>query len=381
MPLPRALLSGLIAVVTVCGLVVSSSSAADRGHAPVREAMRAAVDQRGAPGVLARVEDGAGTWAGAVGTADRATGRPRSARERFRIGSLTKPFVATVLLQLEAEGKLRLDDPVGRWLPASRLGGYGAAFGGPPHAVTLRQLLGHTSGIPDYTADPRLRAVYFGPRFLAHRWDAHTPQALVRRSLARPPLFGPGGGWAYSNTNYLLAGMVVQRVTGRSYAAEIERRVLRPLGLRDTSLPGTSARVPGRHGHAYSTLFAGGPRPEVHDVTSLDPSLAGASGEMISSGRDLVRFVRALITGRLLPPRQLAEMETTRRADATDRYGLGLTERTLSCGVRVWGHEGTIHGSRSAAFTTPDGTHTAAFHVNDDWSGGTRALVEAEYCG
>ncbi|WP_369205653.1 serine hydrolase domain-containing protein [Streptomyces sp. PU-14G] len=378
---PRTLISGLLATLTVCGLAVGPSTAAGRDHTRTRAAMTAMVEHGEGPGAVAHVEDGTGTWRGTAGIGDRATGRPRLADDRFRIGSLTKPFVATVLLQLEAEGRLRLDDPVGRWLPEERLGGYGAAVGRQSGAVTLRQLLGHTSGIADYTADPAWRRRYFSPAFLSHRTDSHTPQALVARSLARPPLFRPGSRWAYSNTNYVLAGMVIERATGHRYATEIERRVLRPLKLRDTSLPGTSPRIPGPHAHAYSTLFASGGNPAVRDVTSLDPSLAGASGEMISTGRNLVRFVRALVRGELLPPRQLREMETTRRAGSSERYGLGLTERTLTCGVTVWGHEGTIHGSRSAAFTTLDGTHTAAFNVNGDWSDGTRALVEAEYCG
>ncbi|MBO8195701.1 beta-lactamase family protein [Streptomyces oryzae] len=379
MHLPRALLSGLIATVTASGLAVSSSTAADRGHTRTREAMESLVERGGAPGALAQIEDGAGAWSGSAGTADYATDRPRLARDRFRIGSLTKPFVATVLLQLESEGVLRLDDPVRRWLPDLRLGAYGGG-GGSGRGVTVRQLLGHTSGIPDYTTDPVLRRTYFGPHFLARRWRSHTPRELVERALSRPPLFRPGAHWSYSNSNYLLAGMVIERATGHSYATEIERRVLRPLKLRDTSLPGTSPRIPGQHGREYSTLFAAGAHPPVRDITSLNPSLAGASGEMISSGRDLVRFVRALVTGRLLPPRQLAEMKTTRKADSTDRYGLGLTERTLSCGVTVWGHEGTIHGSLTAAFSTPDGTHTAAFNLNGDWSQGTAGLVEAEFC-
>ncbi|MBO8198590.1 beta-lactamase family protein [Streptomyces smyrnaeus] len=380
MHLSRALLSGLIATVTACGLAVSSSAAADQGHARTREAMEVMVEQDGVPGVLAQVEDGAGAWSGSAGTADYTTGRPRLALDRYRIGSLTKPFVATVLLQLESEGTLRLDDPVGRWLPDVRLGEYGAAVGGPHRSVTLRQLLGHTSGIPDYAADPALRRTYFSPRFLVHRWHSHTPEKLIERSLSRPPLFPPGTRWSYSNTNYLLAGMVIERATGRSYAAEIERRILRPLKLEDTALPGTSSRIPGQHGKEYSTLFVPGAHPPVRDVTRLNPSLAGASGEMISSGRDLVRFMRALVTGRLLPPRQLAEMRATRKAGSTDRYGLGLTERTLSCGVTVWGHDGTIHGSTTAAYTTADGTHTAAFNVNGDWSGDTRDLFEAEFC-
>ncbi|WP_326690366.1 beta-lactamase family protein [Streptomyces sp. NBC_01795] len=377
---PRTVLTALIATATVLALAVGSSAATDRSHTRTREAMETLVQQRGAPGALARVEDHGGVWAGTEGVADRRTGRSRLPQERFRIGSLTKPFVATVLLQLEAEGTLRLDDPVERWLPGLCKSGYGAATGGPRHSVTLRQLLGHTSGIPDYTADPALRGDYFDVGFLTHRRQSHAPADLVAGSLKRSPLFRPGTRWSYSNTNYVLAGMVIERATGLSYAEEIERRVLRPLKLDDTSLPGTSTRLPGPHSRAYSTLFQPGLHPALHDVTALDPSLAGAAGEMLSSGRDLVRFARALLTGRLLPPRQLKEMKTTRVAAPRERYGLGLTERTLSCGITVWGHEGAIHGSRTTVFTTSDGGHTAAFNLNGDWSG-TRKLTEAEYCG
>ncbi|HEV7627561.1 MAG TPA: serine hydrolase domain-containing protein, partial [Streptomyces sp.] len=183
------------------------------------------------------------------------------------------------------------------------------------------------------------------------------------------------------NTNYVLTGMVIEKATGNSYAEEIERRIIRPLRLHDTSLPGTSAGIPGPHGREYSTLSRSGPHAPVHDVTTLDPSLAGASGEMISSTGDLIRFMRALLSGDVLPQRQLSEMKTTVRAEGHDRYGLGLTRHRLPCGTTVWGHEGTIHGSRSTAVTTPDGSHTAAFNINGDWAGETEALIEAEYCG
>jgi D-alanyl-D-alanine carboxypeptidase len=191
----------------------------------------------------------------------------------------------------------------------------------------------------------------------------------------------------------VLAGMVVEKVTGRTYASEVERRIIRPLGMRDTSLPGRSTRVPGPNGRAYSRLFAnggsgrggsagpgwGGHAP-VHEVTALDPSFAGASGEMVSSTRDLLRFFRALLAGRMLPPRQSAEMRTTVPTGDGSRYGLGLTERRLSCGTRVWVHIGDIHGSRSIASGTPHGGHIAVFNVNADWTDGRDELLEAEYC-
>ncbi|NLU71449.1 beta-lactamase family protein [Streptomyces sp. HNM0575] len=378
----RSTVVALVATA-VAAFSVSSSAAADAGHASAQDAMDAQVQQEGVPGVLGQAQDGGGVWHGASGVADTSTRRPPMPHDKFRIGSLTKPFVATVLLQLESEGKVDLDSPVERWLP-----GVVRGRGQDGRLVTLRQLLGHTSGLYDFTADPRLRRDYFGPRFAANRYDSHSPRSLIRTAMSHPRRFAPGTDWGYSNTNYVLAGMVIAKATGHSYAHEIERRVIRPLKLHDTSLPGDSPRIPVPHGHAYSTLSQGTAqsgdrhaRTPVHDVTALDPSLAGASGEMISSTGDLVRFVRALVRGDVVPPRQLAEMKSTVPADKHNRYGLGLTEHRLSCGTTVWGHEGTIQGSISTAVTTADGSHTAAFHLNGDWSGDTKELIEAEFCG
>jgi D-alanyl-D-alanine carboxypeptidase len=375
----RSTVVALVAAA-VAALPMTSSAAADAGHDAAQDAMDAMVQQAGVPGVLGQAQDGGGVWHGASGVADRATRRPPMPQDRFRIGSLTKPFIATVMLQLEAEGTVDLDAPVEHWLPGTVRGG-----GQGGRVITIRQLLGHTSGLYDFTLDPGIRRDYFGPRFDAHRYDSHGAASLVRTAMAHRRSFEPGTGWEYSNTNYVLAGMVIAKATGHSYAYEIDRRIIRPLKLRDTSLPGTSHRIPDPHGRAYSTLSPTlsrpGPHARVHDVTALDPSLAGASGEMISSTGDLVRFMRALLGGDVLAPRQLAEMKSTVPADGNNRYGLGLTEHRLSCGTTVWGHEGTIQGSRSTAVTTADGSHAAAFNINGDWSGGTAALVEAEYCG
>ncbi|GGO47292.1 D-alanyl-D-alanine carboxypeptidase [Streptomyces daqingensis] len=370
--------STVVAVVVgaVTVFAVSASAAADQGHSATQEAMDEQVAKGAAPGVLAQAEDGGGVWKGASGTAERTTLRPPLAGDRFRIGSLTKPFVAAVVLQLAAEGKVGLDDPVERWLPGTLKG-----HGHDGRRVTVRQLLGHTSGVYDFTADPAVRRDYFGPGFLRSRYEAREPAAQVRTAMRHAPSFAPGAGWEYSNTNYVLVGMVVERVTGRSYAEEVERRITRPLGLDDTSLPGGSPRIAGPHGRSYSTLSRSGPHAPVYDVTGLDPSLAGAAGEMISSTDDLIRFMRALLGGDVLPPRQLREMKSAVPTGDGSRYGLGLTVRRLSCGTEVWGHEGTIQGSRSTAVTTADGAHSAAFNINGDWSDGTDALLEAEYCG
>ncbi|EST35579.1 hypothetical protein N566_17575 [Streptomycetaceae bacterium MP113-05] len=384
---PRTALALVVATAAVVVVSVSSSTAAARRHAPTQQAMEELVERARVPGALARAEDTAGVWRGEAGVADRVTGRIRRPGDRFRIGSITKTFVATVLLQLEAEGRLDLDDPVSVHLPGVLHG-----HGHDGRRVTVRQLLNHTSGVYDFTSDADFRTRYTGRAFRVHRLDSRTPRELVRLAMRHRPLFAPGTDWAYSNTNYLLAGMIVESVTGRAYAQQVEERVLRPLALRRTSLPGTSPALPRPHGRAYSTLYRGRPggggrAAPVRDVTVLNPSMAGASGEMISTTGDLVAFYRELLGGRLLPGEQLAEMtDTVPTGEGTsgraDRYGLGIRALELSCGTTVWGHGGDIHGSLTTAAATRDGAHATAFNVNADWvPRGGEKLLEAEFCG
>ncbi|MET9429486.1 MULTISPECIES: serine hydrolase domain-containing protein [unclassified Streptomyces] len=348
------------------------------GHEKTQAAVEALV-REGAPGVLAQARDRDGVWNGTAGVADRDTGRERHPNDRYRVASITKTFVATVVLQLEAEGRLDLDDTVDRWLPGVVRGN-----GHDGRKITLRQLLNHTSGIYEYTADPGFQAKAFGPGFLQHRYDTWTPRQLVGIAMGHRPDFAPGTDWSYSNTNYIVAGMVIEKVTGRPYGEEIERRILKPLKLRATSVPGTDARMPKPSGRAYSTLMAAEPNAPVHDVTELNPSGAWAAGEMISDSADLQRFVRALLTGKLLPPAQMKELTTTvpvGEGRPTARYGLGVFVDKLSCGTEVWGHTGGIHGSLSNVVATRDGRQSLALNVNGDWAGNTRQIVEAEFCG
>ncbi|MFF9863858.1 serine hydrolase domain-containing protein [Streptomyces sp. NPDC013953] len=346
-------------------------------HAKTQAALEAVV-REGVPGALAQAQDRDGTWNGAAGVADLRTGRERLPQDRYRVGSITKTFVATVVLQLEAEGRLDLDDTVERWLPGVVRGN-----GHDGRKITIRQLLNHTSGIYNVTADPGFQKKVFGPDFLRHRYDTWTPQQLVAIAMQHRPDFAPGTDWRYSNTNYVLAGLVIEKATGRPYGKEVERRILTPLKLRATSVPGTDPRMPKPSGRAYSTLS---PEPggQVHDVTELNPSIAWAAGEMVSDSADLQRFVRALLKGKLLPPRQMKEMTTTvpvSKDTPSLRYGLGLFAQKLSCGKEVWGHSGGIHGSGSNMVATRNGQHSLALNVNGDWAGDTQAVVEAEFCG
>jgi D-alanyl-D-alanine carboxypeptidase len=247
--------------------------------------------------------------------------------------------------------------------------------------TTVRELLDHTSGIYDYTTDGAFARTYFRKDgFLRHRYDTLTPGGLVSIAMRHEPEFAPGTSWSYSNTNYIVAGMVIEKVTGHSYATEIRHRITEPLHLRATSLPGTKATVPQPSSRAYSRFTeTTGP---TYDVTTLNPSLASSAGEMISNSADLDRFYSALLRGKLLPAAQLKEMKTTVKIAGVPNsaYGLGLIERTLTCGVHVWGHDGGIHGSTSSAVTTADGRHSLAFNFNGDWTGDTEAVIEKEFC-
>ncbi|MGW4595015.1 serine hydrolase domain-containing protein [Streptomyces sp. NPDC004457] len=372
----RTALVGGTALLLAAALAGPAAAAGPAPHERTREAVEAAVEA-GAPGATVTARDGHGVWSATAGVGDTRTDEPRSPADRFRVASITKTFVATVLLQLEAEDRLSLDDPVDRWLP-----GVVSGHGNDGRRITVRQLLNHTSGIHDYLADPGFAAAYFTKDgFFRHRYDTLTPRYLVDLAVRHAPDFEPGTSWRYSNTNYVLAGMVIEKVTGRSYATEIDRRIIGPLRLRATSVPGTRVTLPRPSSRAYSTFqVPGGP---AYDVTDLNPSMASSAGEMISDSADLSRFYGALLGGELLPARQLTEMETTvaTQADAPHvRYGLGLMSTRLSCGVRVWGHDGGIHGSLSEAASTADGRHSVAVNFNGDWAGDTVDVLEKEFC-
>ena len=356
--------------------VAAGPVAAPGGHDATKRAVRAAVAD-GVPGVTVTVRRGHGTWAATAGVGNLETGKPRSARDHYRIASITKTFVATVVLQLEAEGRLSLDDTVDTWLPG--------LVRGNDHdgrRVTIRQLLNHTSGIFDYLEDPGFQQTYMtADGFMKHRFDEAAPEELLAIAMKNRPYFEPGASFAYSNTNYLLAARVIEKATGNDYGDEIDRRIIAPLHLTSTSVPTSRVTLPRPGSRAYSKLARTDTGP-TYDVTELNPRLAYGSGQMVSSSADLTRFYSALLGGRLLPPEQLKKMKTTVGSSReTSRYGLGLVDRKLSCGVHVWGHDGGIYGSNSDAVTSENGRHSLAVNFNGDWSGSTDAVIEAEFCG
>ncbi|WP_073816204.1 serine hydrolase domain-containing protein [Kitasatospora sp. CB01950] len=345
----------------------------------LQQGLDALTDRAGATGAIAEVRDhGRAVWRGTSGVANLATRQPAPVDGEFRAGSITKTFVATVVLQLVAEHRLGLDDPIERHLPGL------VPNGG---TITVRQVMNHTAGLFDFLEDPRFAYESDDAlrRLLAvDRWKTLAPRDLIAVGVSHEPYFAPGGGWHYSNTDYLVLGELVRQVTGNDWRTEVDHRVLQPLGLRHTFLPGTSTTVPGPHSHGYLPL-PDGPA----DITELNPSMAGAAGELISTTDDLARFDAALLGGRLLPPAQLAEMTTTVAADEQPptRYGLGLMQLRLSCGD-VWGHPGGIHGYVTYLFGDRSGTRQIAISANpyDPQKGAELnpaviGLIDRTFCG
>ncbi|MGW2326638.1 serine hydrolase domain-containing protein [Streptomyces sp. NPDC001700] len=346
----------------------SRRSAARAEHRTLTAALRRLVTDGAAPGAAALVRDGGAARFSTTGVADTRSGRRIERDDHFRAGSVTKTVVAALTLRLAAEGRLDLSDPVEKHLPGLIRG-----QGNNGRKITLRQLLTHTSGLFDYTEDPVLARQLTAP----NDTTTHSPASLVRTALTHRPGFAPGATWRYSNTNYVLLGMIVERVTGRPYAAEARRRVLAPLALHDTSFPGTRTTLPAPHGHGYDARRGGAWR----DVTDLDPSSASAAGEMISTLDDLSRLLGSLLRGRAVPQAQLRRMEDTSASGG--RYGMGLFPVRLSCGTTVWGHNGQVNGSYALAVATRDGRRTLVYRLNSagppDPDAET-ALLTAEFC-
>ncbi|WP_435616285.1 serine hydrolase domain-containing protein, partial [Streptomyces coelicoflavus] len=203
--------------------------------------------------------------------------------------------------------------------------------------ITVRQLLQHTSGLPNYTETM--------PKFSEWRHTFVDDHDLLDMAFKEKASFPPGKGWEYSNTNYTLAGLIVQKVTGRPIGEEITDRIIEPLHLRHTYWPGEGEQtIRERHPHGYASDEPGGP---LMDATEVDPSWGGAAGQLVARPSDVNRFLTGLMDGRLLEPAQLEEMRTTVEAKGLGdgwRYGLGIVEMPLSCGGVAWGHGGDFDG-------------------------------------
>ncbi|KUN09424.1 alkaline D-peptidase [Streptomyces yokosukanensis] len=307
------------------------------------------VVESGFVGVQLRVNDEQGEWVGSAGVCELGQSTKPLTNGHFRIGSSTKNFVATSVLLLVAEGRIGLDTPADDYLPEFGL----------DRRVTVRMLLQHTSGIFNHTGELYedgtivLGVPWQGKKWVDNRFKTYLPEELVRLSLSRPARFAPGTGWSYANTNYVLARLVVEKVTGRSFAEELQRLVLGPLGMTGTVAPGASPEIPEPHNHGYYRYEDAGHERTV-DVTRQNPSWVGAGGDMISTTRDLHTYFSALMGGKLLPAELLADMRTP---EATVGYGLGVFAQETKCGT-VFHHNGATMGSAALMYSTSDGSKT-----------------------
>lgn len=352
----------LVAVLSACGAPERSQLERDAD----------AILALGVTGVQARViTEGGEHLTVTAGVAETVGNEPVDPDGFFRIGSDTKPFVATVVLQLVGEGALALDDTVEEHLP-----GVVAGNGNDGGLITVRHLLQHTSGIhDDYPGFDTPE------QFAEKRFDPHPPEELVARAMTHPPDFAPGSSWAYSNTGYMLLAMIVERVTGHRWYEEVDARIVRPLGLEQTVFPGDAAALPAPHARGYQRFTAGGDLVDVTEMVDWN-----ASGGLISTTADVNRFFRALLDGTLLRPAELAEMQRTvpvgepvEQLWPGGRYGLGLRMRPLPCGGVYWGHGGGGSGYMTEDGVTADGRRSVVVSMSSTLADSFESLAEQQH--
>ena len=297
----------------------------------------------GYPGALAAKTDKDGNTVGVTaGKGNLATGEAPPLDGEVRIGSNTKTFVAVLVMKMVEEGKVKLDEPIETYLPGLIKG-----QGVDGKKITVRQLLQHTSGLPEYIDESAVD--YFGTRN-----DYVSPRDLLDTALARPAQFAPGAKFAYTNTNYIVLGLLAERVGKRPIAEQIETKIVKPFGLKHTYMPGPGEKtLRGKHPRGYHTRDN---KPgKLEDITDLNPSMAWTAGAMVSTPSELNKFAQSIHDGSLLQQKSIAEMKKGVSVPETGgEYGLGIYSQKLSCGV-AWGHNGGIPGYATSVLVGPNG--------------------------
>ncbi|MEU2715597.1 serine hydrolase domain-containing protein [Streptomyces sp. NPDC007205] len=314
-----------------------------------------AVHDAGMYGVYSSVRDGSERWTGAAGVADVDTGRPVRPGMLHRVGSVSKAFTSVALLQQVERGRLRLDAPIGDYLPALVPGERG-------REITVRMLLNHTSGIGDYVVGAFPSLAHGSTASLDEdRFRSIRPEELVRLGLAAPATGKPGEKWSYSNTNYVIAGLLLEKLTGQDAEAYITRHVIARAGLHHTSFPRTPY-IQGPHARMYDSFY--GLINPPRDYSDYDMSWAYTAGALVSTTDDLNRFYRALLGGKLIGPAALREMQRTVPTGDGANYGLGIYSVDFrGCG-RFWGHDGAVFGAGTLVYSSPDGKRQVAMGWN-----------------
>ena len=327
---------------------VATGSASSTEKEQVLSAAQSLVDG-GYPAALTAVRDKDGNTIGAAaGVGNLETGEAPPLDGEVRIGSNTKTFTAVVTMQLVEEGKISLDEPVETYLPGLLKG-----EGIDATKITVRQLLQHTSGLPEYTDTVPGETDIFQVRD-----NYYSLRDLLDVALSKPAVFEPGSQFKYTNTNYIVLSLLAEKVTHRPLAEQITQRIIEPLGLSHTYYPGPGEEnIRGTHPHAYTRNKQG----QLEDITRQDPSAAGGAGAMISTPSELGTFIQATLNGTLLTQDSINEMKKT--VDTSNLsgvpgsgYGLGIFNLPLSCGGEAWGHSGGIPGYTTQNMVGPDGT-------------------------
>ena len=328
----------------------TASAAPSKGEAESLKSRAQGLVDAGYPAALAAVSDSKGESAGAaVGKGSLETGQAPAMDGEVRVGSNTKTFVAVVVMQLVQEGKVGLDEQIETYLPGLIRG-----EGIDGSKITVRQLLQHTSGLPEYADTYRSS----NAEVTENMQHYVPPRDLLDTALGKPAQFEPGTQWKYTNTNYIVLGMLIERVSQRPLGEQINERIVKKLGLSHTYFPGNGEKkLHGPHPQGYHLSAEG----KLEDMTDLDTSLAWAAGGMVSTPGELNTFFQAVLDGRLLSQSSIDEMKNG-AVDASSHlgpgrvYGLGLVGTSLTCGGTSWGHGGDIDGYHSGNAVGPDGT-------------------------
>lgn len=338
----------------------ATSMSARAATGPDTEALRAAIaglPDADATSAAIRV-GGDGTWHGKAGVRDIRTGAPALENGRFRAGSVTKVVTASIVLQLAAEGRIDLDGTVQRYLPGLLTPQF--------QPITVRELLNYTSGLQSGASlGDTVEEGY------SRRFETLTPRQVVASSVAKGPAFAPGTRQDYDNIHYTVLGMLIEKVTGDSYAHQAEVRIFRPLGMCDSSFPvGTDPRVHGPHDRGYDWIDG-----RLVDVTDWNMSDRWAAGDLISTTADLEKLLVGLFRGRVVPEPQLKEMFTLPDVPGA-RYGAALERFELN-GKVIWGKTGSRPGYATVIAATRDLTRTLVYSVTStDAKGDGQATAE-----
>ncbi|NRR24592.1 serine hydrolase [Brevibacillus sp. MS2.2] len=307
-----------------------------------------AANHQNIPGIIVASSNKGSKWAYASGEASIYGTDPVKTNFTFRIGSLTKTFTAMVVLQLVDEQKLNLDDTIEKWLPDVVKG---TEYEGDH--ITIRQLLNQTSGIPDYSEHKDIL-----DKLLPNPLHSFTADELVRTGLNMKATSKPGEKWVYSNTNTVLAGMIIKKATGETYGEHIRKRFIAPLKLTSTYVPDDYSFIPGEHAQGYFVLDG-----QFIDRTEMNPSWADAAGSMISTADDMNTFFSAILSGKLLKPATLDQMLTGVETPVGE-YGLGIVGTKLTNGITIWGHGGNFPGFATFAGGTRGGDYVQTLNIN-----------------